>query len=910
MWSVSLRRPFGVIPTRRIPVFTLAILMALFISLYGRVVSAQVDNPSSTIMATWEGDNLRYGPATFTRSSSPESDQNVPGLIGTQCENNQNVFYSPQGERDDDSQYYWMYVICLTADFDGDKSQTIPARLLEYRVPRSEHELNVDTARNFNEHGEVREIVIQVAPEGTDENGRRPGEASLSTTCDSRYTHGIGWIICPVTYWLSNMMDFIYKLLVGFLTITPISTDRDSVMYYMWNAMRNIANILFIIGFLIIIYSQATSIGISNYGIKRLLPRLMIAAILVNISYWIVAIGVDASNIIGVAIKDLFDQIAQSVPTNGSAAQNGEWSWAAIAGATLTGGVAVAGLTSVAVGIAASAGASLYFLLPALMGVIVSALVAILVLAARQAVVTILVIISPLAFVAYLLPSTEGYFDRWRTLFMTMLLVFPAFSVIFGGSELAGKAIIHSANPESENYFNVIILGLIVQVAPLIITPILIKLSGSLIGRIAGIVNDPNRGLIDSTRKFAQARHDMRKNQQMWELDKNNPSRYAHNNPLAWGARKLALRERNKQHKLKVYEGGIEAAYEQDQRAHILFAENATNEMLKSAGQNEAKAEFEKQKATNNTLLTMDIRSRKAADEAEYQARHVANKYEDIKATTDPDKIQKIFEARSPDQDVAIRSIMQYAKEAHETALKMQSETYHLDAAKRTGNLSYAEEIKKNREFAEYAGGVDDYGLSRAIAKAQTDENKAFNEAVDYEKSTMSRTSAAELTSIMKDVTISVERRSAAAGTLMKRGGAQDIIDTFNWVATTDPSKDSAIVTIQQQIADDVGPRKPAAVGEGAMAELSRGNLRTDMDKLMMDRILAGKMTGAGLAQMPKEELQHMRKVIMDNPNLRTSKAFRNLQSDIEAYRTDPTLAGTQPPPEKRTIMDEIWHMK
>src|SRR5690606_10686988 len=138
--------------------------------------------------------------------------------------------------------------------------------------------------------------------------------------------------------------------LVGFLTITPISTDRDSVMYYMWNAMRNIANILFIIGFLIIIYSQATSIGISNYGIKRLLPRLMIAAILVNISYWIVAIGVDASNIIGVAIKDLFDQIAQSVPTNGSAAQNGEWSWAAIAGATLTGGVAVAGLTSVAVG--------------------------------------------------------------------------------------------------------------------------------------------------------------------------------------------------------------------------------------------------------------------------------------------------------------------------------------------------------------------------------------------------------------------------------------------------------------------------------------------------------------------------------------------------------------------------------
>src|SRR5690606_21371203 len=112
--------------------------------------------------------------------------------------------------------------------------------------------------------------------------------------------------------------------------------------------------------------------------------------------------------------------------------------------------------------------------------------------------------------------------------------------------------------PGNENYFNLIVLGMAVQVAPLVITPLLLKLSGSLIGRIAGIVNDPNRGIIDRTRKFAQDRHDMRKNRQLWERDKRT-GKYAHNNPLARSARWIALRETDRQHKIKTYEGGLEA---------------------------------------------------------------------------------------------------------------------------------------------------------------------------------------------------------------------------------------------------------------------------------------------------------------------------------------------------------------
>ena len=69
--------------------------------------------------------------------------------------------------------------------------------------------------------------------------------------------------------------------------------------------MRDFANIIFIIGFLIIVFSQLTSFGVSNYGIKRLLPKIIIAAILVNVSFYICAIAVDLSNILGNSLRGI-----------------------------------------------------------------------------------------------------------------------------------------------------------------------------------------------------------------------------------------------------------------------------------------------------------------------------------------------------------------------------------------------------------------------------------------------------------------------------------------------------------------------------------------------------------------------------------------------------------------------------
>ena len=80
-----------------------------------------------------------------------------------------------------------------------------------------------------------------------------------------------------------------------------------------------------------------------------------------------------------------------------------------------------------------------------LVGIGLVLLLVLLIMAARQALIVILIIISPLAFVCYLLPGTEKWFKKWRDLFFTMLVFFPAFAVIFGGAQLAGIIIIQNA---------------------------------------------------------------------------------------------------------------------------------------------------------------------------------------------------------------------------------------------------------------------------------------------------------------------------------------------------------------------------------------------------------------------------------------------------------------------------------
>lgn len=310
--------------------------------------------------------------------------------------------------------------------------------------------------------------------EGTDRGEAGDGDGEES----SCKVDGIGWIICPVMNFIGKLNDAAFDFLQSFLTIRPALIQDDGTTKA-WSSFRDIANVAFVIAFLVIVYSQVTSAGISNYGIKKLLPRIVVAAILVNLSYYICALAVDLSNIVGSSIYSLLkDSI---VAGTGSGLTGWEDTMANI-------------LKGAAVGIGV-----ILLVIAVLMAptVLLAFAVVIMILIARQAFVILLIVISPLAFVAYLLPNTESWFKKWWNAFVAVLMVYPIIGVVFGASTLASNIISGVSDGTDSQLLQLIALGILA--VPLFAVPSLLK--GSL--SAAGSVGAKLQGLADKAQSRA-----------------------------------------------------------------------------------------------------------------------------------------------------------------------------------------------------------------------------------------------------------------------------------------------------------------------------------------------------------------------------------------------------------------------
>ncbi len=262
-------------------------------------------------------------------------------------------------------------------------------------------------------------------------SGDDSGSGSSQQTCSSEIG-GIAWIVCPVMNFVAELADKAFKFIANQFLVVHIGLfDENSGTKTAWNIFRTYANIAFIIAFLAIIFSQITGLGINNYGIKRMLPRLIAAAILVNISYYLCQFAVDMSNVLGYGLKNLFD----SIHLSGGAGTDAVPEWKQMMGKILAGTIVAA------LGVIFLLAISAPVLLAAILAVAMIAII----LIAREAAIVLLIAVSPLAFVAYLLPNTEQWFKKWWKMFSTLLMVFPVIGVIFGASSLASRIINVSA---------------------------------------------------------------------------------------------------------------------------------------------------------------------------------------------------------------------------------------------------------------------------------------------------------------------------------------------------------------------------------------------------------------------------------------------------------------------------------
>ena len=323
-------------------------------------------------------------------------------------------------------------------------------------------------------------------------------ESKPKNLCEEKLG-ALSWRLCPETDKAGNAADWMYEKIEEILVINPVAAKDGEPVYEIWKYCRDVANIVFVIFLLVITFSQITGVGINNYGIKKALPKLIIAAILVNLSFVICSLAVDVSNIIGLNLRGVFNGVESSLSGSAGASE------AAITYTKYYDAITAGGILSVA-GIAALAieSSTIWMLIPTVLASLISVIIGLITVAMRQAVVVLLVMVAPLAIVAYILPNTEDLFKRWKKLFIKMLVFFPMMSLLFGAADLAGWAIMRGAS----NGF-MVLLGKAVQFFPLFISFKLMKMSDTVLGTISGKLTNLTNPLIASNTAWAKSHRDL-----------------------------------------------------------------------------------------------------------------------------------------------------------------------------------------------------------------------------------------------------------------------------------------------------------------------------------------------------------------------------------------------------------------
>ncbi len=320
----------------------------------------------------------------------------------------------------------------------------------------------------------------------------------------------LGWIICPVLSTIGNVVDGIYQWIEStYLVINPSFLSRNSGTYQGWSIFRNLANIIFAIMFVVVILAQVTGIGISNYNIKKILPRLIMVVVLVNISFILCQLAVDVSNILGYYLNEMFLNFS-SDPKFSVGAMMPDFIQSMLGTAEIA-----------VVGVAISAAILRWWLLPFLLvalTTVISILFFFVVLGVRQAGVIVLVVLAPVAIVCYVLPNTKTFFDRWKKIFSSLLVVYPICGVLMGGGQFVSTLMLSNLS-SADGDFVLALIAMLIQVVPFFFIPSLVKGSLAAIGNLGTKISTMGKSFggritsgISGTERFkdAQRRFDMR----------------------------------------------------------------------------------------------------------------------------------------------------------------------------------------------------------------------------------------------------------------------------------------------------------------------------------------------------------------------------------------------------------------
>jgi hypothetical protein len=213
-------------------------------------------------------------------------------------------------------------------------------------------------------------------------------------------------IAFAIPLFIVSIAATISKLLLGIVLSVALNasyTNTTSVNVG-WPIVRDLGNMMIVLGFVVI--GIATALRIREYEAKQLLVKLIIAALLINFSLLICGMFIDATNII---MRFFFD----------TAGPGGGWITPLLDITDLIGNI---GANSPLVFGSVLVGMMFFYFIEFFVDLLYALLII-----CRMVAISMLVILSPLAFVCYVFPATKKIWSMWwDNFFQWCIIVLPA----------------------------------------------------------------------------------------------------------------------------------------------------------------------------------------------------------------------------------------------------------------------------------------------------------------------------------------------------------------------------------------------------------------------------------------------------------------------------------------------------
>jgi len=232
---------------------------------------------------------------------------------------------------------------------------------------------------------------------------------TLSFTISNFLTPIVKWIIILFINLIKFAININYQL---------FGIGNNSFVVKGWSTVRDIANLGFVLAIIVIAF--ATILRIDAYGVKKTLARLIIVALLVNFSLMICAGIFDLANVFSNALINEDTISGENFGASIEAAIGVDKFINSRPEDLAPGSERKIGFGNVATGLFTP----LFILIFSVILVITLAGIFVMFLI-RYVVLGVLIILSPLAWLCYILPKTQTYWNQWWNFFLRWILFAP-----------------------------------------------------------------------------------------------------------------------------------------------------------------------------------------------------------------------------------------------------------------------------------------------------------------------------------------------------------------------------------------------------------------------------------------------------------------------------------------------------